>query len=183
MTISSSPQMNFDNKNAYCGWCGTRFLEQTLYPRKCFRCNNDTYLNPIPITVAMIPVWHLNDEGNGQVASLLLQQRNIEPKKGQWSLPGGYLNMGETWQEGCAREVKEEIGIDTDPQWYKLFKVELATNNNLLIFGLCKQLISWDDIHFIPNEESSAIKIVNAPEELAFPTHTAALNDWLYNDE
>ena len=175
------PETNFINRNAYCGWCGTKFAEQKLYPRKCFRCGQDTYINPLPVTVALIPVvWY--DEENRQKVSLLVQERNIEPKKGEWALPGGYLDVGEQWQEGCAREVREEIGLDTNPQWYKLKSVELATNSNLLIFGLYEGLVRWDEIHFSPNEECTAIKLVDTAEELAFPTHTRALRNWIYNE-
>jgi hypothetical protein len=37
----TSPVTNF-SKDTYCGWCGTKFAEQTLYPRSCFQCGNDT---------------------------------------------------------------------------------------------------------------------------------------------
>lgn len=173
------PIMNF-TKGSHCGWCGTRFAEQITYPRKCFRCGNDTYVNPIPVSVALIPMWH--DHNELHQAGILITKRNIEPKKGQWALPGGYLDMGETWQKGCAREVFEEVGLETDPENYELFGVELAMNGNLLVFGLYKGFKTYEDINFVPNEETSSIDLAYTPAELAFPTHTAALNKWLSND-
>ena len=178
--VITPPQSNFDHKNAHCGWCGVRFAEQKTYPRKCFRCGNDTYINPLPVTVAMLPVVIPDSSAQINRVGLLLQQRNIEPKKGYWALPGGYLDIGETWQEGMSREVREETGIVIDPTRLKLFCVDLATNNNLLIFGLYEDQLKWEDINFIPNEESTAIKVLTKPEELAFPTHTKAFTDW-YN--
>jgi mutator protein MutT len=49
---------------------------------------------------------------NGRV---LLVQRGTEPFKGQWSLPGGVQDVGETLQEGIVREVREETGLDVEP--------------------------------------------------------------------
>lgn len=45
---------------------------------------------------------------------LLLIRRDREPGKGQWSLPGGRVEWGESMREALAREVREEAGIDID---------------------------------------------------------------------
>jgi ADP-ribose pyrophosphatase YjhB (NUDIX family) len=47
--------------------------------------------------------------------NVLLVRRGQEPLKGQWSLPGGALELGETLQQGIAREVLEETGLVIDP--------------------------------------------------------------------
>ena len=43
---------------------------------------------------------------------MLLQQRNKEPEKGYWSIPGGKLEWMETFEDAVKREVKEECGVD-----------------------------------------------------------------------
>lgn len=43
--------------------------------------------------------------------SVVLVRRRFEPLAGQWSLPGGVLELGETLQTGVAREVREETGL------------------------------------------------------------------------
>src|SRR5258707_10576137 len=43
---------------------------------------------------------------------VLLIRRGTEPLKGQWSIPGGTLELGETLVEGAARELKEETGLE-----------------------------------------------------------------------
>ena len=161
-------------KGSYCGYCGSRFAEQKVWPRQCFRCGNESYVNPVPVTVALITVCHKNDLG------VLIQRRNIEPKKGFWSLPGGYLNLGETWQEGCARETQEEVGLKTDPQRYKLFDISMGSNNTtLLIFAKYDKAVYWDDIIFAPNDEVQEIRLASEPEELAWPSHTTNLSSYL----
>lgn len=42
----------------------------------------------------------------------LLIRRGSEPLRGHWSIPGGTLEIGETLQQGVARELKEETGLD-----------------------------------------------------------------------
>lgn len=46
---------------------------------------------------------------------VLLIRRGHEPMKGQWSLPGGALEVGETLLEGVRREVREETGLEVAP--------------------------------------------------------------------
>jgi 8-oxo-dGTP diphosphatase len=46
---------------------------------------------------------------------ILLIQRGHAPLKGEWSLPGGALELGETLEEGIRREVLEETGLIVDP--------------------------------------------------------------------
>jgi ADP-ribose pyrophosphatase YjhB (NUDIX family) len=53
------------------------------------------------IVVGTLPIW----EGK-----VLLCKRNIEPRFGKWTLPAGFLEVGETLAEGAARETEEEAG-------------------------------------------------------------------------
>ncbi|MDP1630071.1 MAG: NUDIX hydrolase [Caulobacter sp.] len=47
-------------------------------------------------------------------AEVLLIKRGNSPRKGQWSLPGGRIEWGETSAAAALRELKEETGIDAD---------------------------------------------------------------------
>jgi ADP-ribose pyrophosphatase YjhB (NUDIX family) len=46
---------------------------------------------------------------------VLLVRRGTEPLKGQWSLPGGLLELGEPLLGGVVREVREETGLEVEP--------------------------------------------------------------------
>jgi 8-oxo-dGTP diphosphatase len=56
--------------------------------------------------------------GVGAVAikngNILLVKRAFEPGAGKWSIPGGLVELGEKLSEACAREMKEETGIDIE---------------------------------------------------------------------
>ena len=50
---------------------------------------------------------------NGERLQVLLLERGIEPFKGRWAFPGGFLKMDETAEEGALRELKEETGLES----------------------------------------------------------------------
>lgn len=73
------------------------------HPRAvCTRCGTIHYENPLMV-VGTIPV--LGER-------VLLCQRNIEPRKGLWTLPAGFMELGETTAQGAVRETDEEAGVD-----------------------------------------------------------------------
>lgn len=64
----------------------------------CSNCETIHYSNP-KIVAGCLPIWQ------GQV---LLARRAIEPRLGFWNVPSGYLENGETVEQGALREVWEE---------------------------------------------------------------------------
>lgn len=165
----------FHKKNEHCSYCGGYFLEGK-FPKECLICKNISYLNPIPISVTLIPCWqHRNAPCQ---AGILVVKRNIEPKLGSWALPGGFIELGETWQAGAVREVREEVGLSLDSKDIELLDLQNSDNGNILIFNLCKKVVYWDEVEFVPNREVSEIKLTYGLEDLAFPTHTKAIEKY-----
>lgn len=149
------------NKHYHCHYCGTEYFAM-VWPRHCDQCGLDTYRNPLPVAVLLVPV------GEG----LLVVKRGIEPKKGFDALPGGYLECDESWQQGAVRELREETGIEIDSKNVKLVDVVSSPSNSLLVF--CRvpiQDISCLD-KFVPNHEVPEMRIIIQPVELAFDSHT-----------
>jgi len=156
-------------KDSHCSYCGARFTEQEKWPRKCFICWNESYKNPIPIVVAIIPV--LSDEG--YELGYLIEQRAIPPEVGGWAFPSGYVNFGETWQQAVVRELQEEVGLTTREENFALLSIEKPASGNMLLFCEHKTGVRLSQIQFVPNEEVSAIELVPSPNDksLCFPTH------------
>ena len=167
------------NKNSHCSYCGAYFLEQTNWPRKCVVCQNESYINPVPVVVTLLDVWKYRDRGAGEQAGILIQKRNINPKKGEWALSGGYVNAFEKWQDAAARELREEIGLIVDPMSVKLFDTVSNDKNHVLIFNYLEQPVYMDEIHFSPNNEVSMIDVVYQPVSLAFPIHTLMMSRYV----
>ena len=87
----------------YCCECGApvslRIPENDDRMRHiCDRCGTVHYRNP-KVVIGAIPEW------DGDV---LLCRRAIEPRRGLWTLPAGFMENGETTHEGAARETLEE---------------------------------------------------------------------------
>jgi 8-oxo-dGTP pyrophosphatase MutT (NUDIX family) len=161
--------MNDLERNSHCSYCGSYLKDQSIDQRTCDFCGEINYLNPLPVVIVMIKVYN---EGLSTPNGILVVKRNIPPKKGQWALPGGFINAWENWEASAAREVEEEIGLYTEPYDYELFSVETGDYNHILIFCNHKYGVLWNDIRFIKNEEVSAIYVASPAMELAFPLHT-----------
>jgi ADP-ribose pyrophosphatase YjhB (NUDIX family) len=96
------------NEPRYCSICGSPLDVALIENHRrsiCKSCGHIHYLNPIPSVVALI-------EKDGAV---LLVQRAVEPRKGDWCLPGGFIETGETIAEAVVREVMEETGLECHP--------------------------------------------------------------------
>src|SRR4051794_25248089 len=92
-------------KHSYCSFCGAPFAAAIAWPRACAACGEISYVNPLPVAVTLLPVD----------AGLLVVRRTIEPQSGCLALPGGFIDLGESWREAAARELFEEAGVRTDP--------------------------------------------------------------------
>ncbi len=149
-------------QHSFCSFCGHPFAEYQSWPRVCAHCGSTTYRNPLPVVLLLQPV----DDG------LLLIRRADYPRRGQLALPGGFIEMGERWQDAAARELAEEAGVEVDPALIGDFAVRSTPDGYLLVFGIGPQLRSEDLPVFLPNSEAAERVIIVTPTDLAFPLHT-----------
>jgi len=89
----------------YCSNCGKKntfgFIDgKNRY--HCIHCETIHYQNPKPTATIICT------KGN----SILLAKRAFEPAKGEWGLPGGFMELNETLEEAAKRELKEETNLD-----------------------------------------------------------------------
>ena len=101
--------------------------------------------------------------------SVLLCKRNIEPRKGKWTLPAGFMELGETLAEGAARETTEEAGAQFEMQG--LFSVLNVARVGQVHFFFRAQLTSDQ---FAPGHETMEARLFSEHEipwdDLAFRT-------------
>ena len=125
----------------------------------CNACHEVHYENPLNV-VGTIPVL-----GN----RVLLCKRNIEPRFGKWTLPAGFMELGETVIQGAARETREEAGAEFEMG--ELFTLMNVTRVGQVHFFYRAQLTSE---RFDPGHETQEAKLFTENEvpwdELAFRT-------------
>ena len=88
----------------YCQRCGHGLARGAVEekPRlRCPQCGYVVFLDPKLAAVVLVET-----DGN-----LVLVRRAIEPALGRWSFPSGYVDRGESVEEGAVREVREETGL------------------------------------------------------------------------
>lgn len=163
-------------RDAFCSFCGTAFDAEAkkAYPRACGGCKTTTWANPIPVSVVLVPIEHHGATG------LLVVRRGIEPGRGKLAIVGGFLEEHETWQQGGAREVREETGVVIDEATLAPFYFASTSPrpNRVLLFSLAATLASDAIDAFTPNAETLERGVVFGPgglaEIFAFPLHVAA---------
>jgi ADP-ribose pyrophosphatase YjhB (NUDIX family) len=148
-------------KDFHCSFCGNRFEHDAPWPRRCLACGNSTYRNPLPVAVVLLPM-----EGG-----VVVIRRNTEPRKGTLTLPGGYIDYGESWQEGAQRELLEETGIEIDRNDLSLYDVQNGLDHTLVIVGLARE-IPLNRLKPFTSKETQEVTIIDRPIELGFPLHT-----------
>lgn len=154
----------------FCSNCGSDKIEKIIPPDDnrlrlvCKSCDTIHYRNP-KIVAGVLPIY--GDK-------VLLCKRAIEPCKGLWNVPSGYLENKESVEEGAMREVWEEA----------LGKVEIISTHSVYSIARISQVY----IHFLGNlidgkfgvgEESLDCQLFSEAEipwdEMAFTSSTFTL--------
>lgn len=125
----------------------------------CPACGTIHYLNPL-LVVGTVP--YLGER-------VLLCQRAIEPRHGKWTLPAGFMELGETLVEGAARETDEEAGAEIEMGAF-FSTMSIARIGQVHVFYLARLLSD----RFDPGAETLQARLFSEAEvpwdELAFTT-------------
>lgn len=163
-------QVSSLEQHGHCSYCGTPYSSGAGWPRTCTGCGETTWLNPLPVGLLLVPV-RMHDDGPDGV---VVVRRDIEPARGELCLPGGFIEMGETWIEGAVRELREEAGLHADPDEVELFDVQ-STPRHVLIFGIVPARDIDDLPMSMPTSESTEWLVLRETQKVAFPAHSAAI--------
>ena len=160
---STVPPMKF------CGQCGSSDIGQQIpvddsrLRLVCNACTHIHYVNPKNV-VGTIPIWE---------NKVLLCKRAISPRYGKWTLPAGFMEEGETIEQGAMRETLEEANARVSVQQlyavyslphisqvYMLFRAQLLDLNfssgveSLEVALFEEHEIPWDELAFLTVRES-----------------------------
>lgn len=161
----------------YCPRCRSE-LEGDEQRVECPQCGFVSYGNPVPTATAVC----VDDAGR-----VLLGRRAWEPDKGLWDLPGGFVDEGEHPLDALRRELREETGLEVEPQeflgvWMDRYGYDSSATSTL---NLC-----WT-ARVLAGEEQPADDVVElrwfeplelpGPDDLAFEVNEQVLSAWQQN--
>ena len=157
----------------FCSACGSGAIALRIpagdsLPRYvCPACGDIHYQNP-KIVVGCLPEWE---------EQVLLCRRAIEPRRGLWTLPAGFLENGETIEAGAARETLEEASARV--AMGELYTVISLPYINQVYMMFRARLV---DLDFGPGPESLEVRLFTEDEipweDLAFRTITRTLRNF-----
>lgn len=159
----------------FCSHCATPITlkipaDDSRERHVCESCGVVHYFNPRNV-VGCIPVF-------GE--QVLLCRRAIEPRHGYWTLPAGFMELGESTSAGAVRETHEEAGaiVEIGPL-YSLLNVPHAEQVHLFY------LANMTSSQFNAGEESLEVALFHEHEipwdDIAFPTVMQTL-EWFFAD-
>lgn len=161
----------------FCSNCGNQVTHQipdgdNRLRFVCNHCNTVHYQNPLVI-VGVLPEYQ---------QQILLCKRAIEPQKGRWTLPAGFLENDESTLDGALRECSEEANAKViDPELYALYDIPYI--NQVYVFYRA----TLANNEFGPSSESTEVALFSEQDipwnELAFPVVKAVLKRYLSDRE
>lgn len=162
----------------FCPKCGSALKHKQGDLSVCSACNHHHYDAPRPTNSAII----VNAQGH-----ILMVKRAIEPQKGLWDLPGGFIESQETAEQSIVRELKEEIGVEIPEENVRYFRSYPDTYDysgmQYQIFGLTFIATVPETTKFAPDDDVSEARFFS-PEQvpfdhIAFPSMKRAVEDYI----
>lgn len=154
----------------FCPQCGSNNMRYIMpegdnrLRNVCGDCHRRYYVNPNVVVGAVVKCQE----------QYLLCKRNIEPQCGLWTYPAGFLEKGETLEEGTIREIEEESKANVELE-HLLGVYSLVAVEQVHIIYQARML----DEHYATTAESSEVCLFNKEnipwDELAFPVIRWAL--------
>ncbi len=173
MRAQVSLRWQVSSKMKYCTRCGSILKRRRVEGREreiCPVCGWVYYQNPLPVVAALI-----TDNGKEEV---LLIKRGIEPGRGKWGLPGGFVEKDESPSQAILREIREEIGVEGKVEGLiGVYQGKTKLYGNAVIIGYKAASLSR---RFSPGKEVEEIRFFPSSRlpSLAFTSHRRILLDF-----
>jgi ADP-ribose pyrophosphatase YjhB (NUDIX family) len=158
----------------YCSRCGAALTFGAIEGEDrdrlaCRSCGHITYVNP-RLVVTTFPVT--------EAGELVLIRRGIEPGRGSWAQPGGFLEIDETVHQAAIRETLEETGLLVEPG--EIIGLYTRLEASVVTIAFEARIVGGTAG---PTVEATEVRTY-APEDIpwsgiAFSTTIWALRDWL----
>jgi ADP-ribose pyrophosphatase YjhB (NUDIX family) len=135
----------------------------------CRTCGKVVYFNPLPCVAAML----LRDK------RFCLVKRNVEPGFGEWGLPAGFMEWGETPEAALRRELMEESGLECGPLRLLTVVSELIRPyGHVVILGYTADA---EEGELSPGDDASDAEFFSFDDHppIAFITHREILKQFL----
>lgn len=164
--------MDEDVEFRFCPVCGGGLLRQILKEQEpprlvCSQCDFVFYLDPKVVACSIV-------EMDGKI---VLLKRAIDPQKGKWVLPGGYVDRGEEVTSAAIRETQEECGLRTRID--RLLGVYSYPGRPAVVVVYVASYLSGD---LIAGDETDAFGLYGTKDipwaRLAFQSTVDALKDY-----
>lgn len=140
----------------YCPECASPLMPHVVAGERlrhfyCPRCEMPIHAHPMIVVTTFVAC----DK------RLLWVQRDLEPQRGKWAIPGGFLENGEALAQGAARELREEAGTVIPAQQLDLYMMGTITYINQIYVGFRTSVATQDcapgiesmDCQFFTREE------------------------------
>jgi ADP-ribose pyrophosphatase YjhB (NUDIX family) len=161
----------------FCPLCGKPLEARWVFQRErptCVACGF-VYFHDPKVAVIGLVTWRNR---------VLLIRRGVEPMKGKWSLPGGFMDAGEMPAQALMRELREEVGLAVDvKQLVEIFPMAgpgVINQGIVLAYAVEADadeqplLVSDDDV-----VDAGWFTADELPSELAFESTQALVAGWL----
>jgi 8-oxo-dGTP diphosphatase len=161
-----TPPINF------CPRCGHAVEDRALFGRVLRACPACDYIHFNDPKVAAA-VWLVRTTAD-QSEEVLLVRRGVEPLRGLWALPAGYVDRGEDPREAAAREVLEETGLN----------VRIGRTVEVFFSGIVITIIYQGELdggRLVPGDDADDVGWFGAEHlpELAFDSTKHLIENWL----
>lgn len=145
-------------------------------PLTCDRCAWRWYANPKPAAAVL-----LERPGDRGEPTILVLRRAMDPGRGAWDLPAGYLDPGESFEAAAVREAREEAGLDVELR--SLAGVYHSPEANAVTVVYRARALDASapvnvDAESTDHAWVSRSDVAEWTRVMAFPSMVAAVRDW-----